>query len=91
MEKSAKSWNIIFDLMKNQDWSTTSLDAQTAPKLEDLFVQYADEYIKETRWVQYSSDSIQNIQKCLMSTSSTAAVDRTIMLMLLHTKHPHCP
>jgi hypothetical protein len=70
MEKSEKSWNIIFDLMKNQDWSTTSFDAQTASKLEDLFVQYADEHITETRRVQYSSDSTQNIQTCLTSTAA---------------------
>jgi hypothetical protein len=49
--KSDKSWNIIFDSMKNQDWSTTSFDAQTASKLEDLFVQFTDEHITETRRV----------------------------------------
>jgi hypothetical protein len=73
MEKSEKSWNIIFELMKSQDWSTTSFDAQTASKLGDLFVQYTDEHITETRRAQYSSDSIQNVRKCLTSTSSTAA------------------
>jgi hypothetical protein len=59
--------------MKSQDWSTTSFDAQTASKLEDLFIQYTDEHITETRRAQYSLDSIQNVRKCFTSTSSIAA------------------
>jgi hypothetical protein len=73
MQKSDRSWNTIFDSMKNLDWSTTSFDAQTASKLEDLFVQYRDEHITETRRVQYALDSTQKVQKCHTSTSSTAA------------------
>jgi hypothetical protein len=44
VEKSEKSWNIIFDLMKSQDWSTISFDAQTSLKLEDLFIQYTSRH-----------------------------------------------
>jgi hypothetical protein len=49
IQKSEQSWNVIFDMTKNQDWSTTSFTAQRAEKLEDLFVLYAKEHTIETR------------------------------------------
>jgi hypothetical protein len=53
----------------------TSFDAQTASKLEDLFVQYTDEHITETKRVQYALDSTQKYHTSTLSTAAHGQED----------------